>query len=208
MSKQEGDKDGQSPIELSASRIRASVSAFVTQELHDAFPKNYVYHRGNYNRVFVVIEGYGNQHHGFFERGRLITLDPDGQFRTGEITQYVGDDTHSWKFHDAQLSSASDMEVVRYAPLLVASLFNQIGKELKEGKIFKEDLDAQKREKWSAILQRRDGEIFAVLAESQNALIETGENPEIPSSGAQDYGSLAMAGLDEMIKRIWGKSRQ
>lgn len=208
MSTPEEEKDRQGPIELAASRIRADISQFVTQELHDAFPKNNVYLKGNYNRVFVVTEGYGDQYDGFFEKGHLVTLDPDGLFRSGEVVQNVGDTTHSWEFYDAKLTVASDMEVIKYAPLLVASLFNQIEKELKEDEIFKEGLEPQKRERWQNILPRRDGEVFAVLVECQNALIEAGEDPGIPSTGAQDYGSLAMTGLEEMIKKMkWGRDQ-
>ncbi len=196
-------KDKPSPINLAASRIRANVASFVKQELRDAFPRNYVYRRGFYNRVFVVIEGHGDQYDGFFESGHLITLEPDGQFRSGKVVQDVGDDTHSWKFYDAKLSAASDMEVVRYAPLLVTLLFNQIQAELKEDKIFKRD--TEKWERWESALQKRDGEIFAVLIESQKALIDAGEDPEIPSAGAQDYGSLAMTELQKMIDKMrWG----
>jgi len=195
----EQEKEGQGSIKLSASRIRTSVSQFVTQELQGAFPKNWVYMRGNYNRVFVVAEGYGDQCDGFFEKGYLVTLDADGQFRAGDVAQNVGDYTHSWEFYDAKLTKASDMEVIRYAPLLLTSLFGLIENELKE------ESDPQKRERWSNVLQRREGEIFAVLIESGSALIAAGEDPEIPSSGAQDYGSLAMAGLEEMIKKMkWG----
>ena len=193
----EGKENGPGPIELSASRIRASVSQFVTQELHEAFPKNHVYMRGSYNRVYVVAEGYGNQCDGFFKRGYLVTLDPDGQFRAGVVNQRVEEYTHNWEFYYAELTAASDTEVVKYAPVLVSLLFNQIEKELKD------ESDTRKREKWSNVLQRREGEIFAVLVESRNALIETGEEyPEIPSIGAQDYGSLAMAGLEKILKKM------
>jgi len=192
----EEKKDVQDPIKLSASRIRTSISQLVTEELHEAFPRNYVYQRGDYNRVFVVVKGYGNQQNGFYEKGHLITLDTDGQFRAGEVTQNVGDYTHFWKFQDAELAVAGDMEVVKYAPLLMVLLFGQIEKELKD------ELDPQKREKWSNILQRRTGETFAVLIESRNALIEVGEDLEIPTSGAQDYGSLATTELEEILKKM------
>ncbi len=152
MSTQEGEKNEPGPIELSASRIRASVSQFVTQELHEAFPRNHAYMYGDYNCVFVVVKGHGNRRNGFFEKGHLVTLDSDGQFRAGEVAQNVEDYTSSWEFHDAKLTVAGDMEVIKYAPLLMASLFSQIEKELKE------ESDPQKREKWSNILQRREGE--------------------------------------------------
>ena len=192
----EGIENGPGPIKLSASRIRESVSQLVTEELHEAFPRNHAYMHGNYNRVFVEVEGQGNQQNGFFVKGHLITLDSDGQFRAGEVVQEVGEATHFWKFYDAKLTDAGDMEVIRYAPLLIVSLFSQIEKELEE------ESDSQKKEKWSNILQRRESEIFAVLVESRNALIEAGEDPKIPSSGAQDYGSMATAGIEKILKKL------
>lgn len=181
---------------MAASRIKGAVSQLVTQDLSEAFPENYVYTRGGYDRVFIVAKGYGDQYGGFFETGYLITLDPDGQFRAGDVRQDVGDCVSSWKFREAKLTAASDMEVIKYGPLLVASLFNQIEEELKE------EEDPDKIRKWTQVLQKRSSETFAVLVEAQHALKEIGmDYSELISAENQDYRSATIAALNEIIKK-------
>lgn len=184
------------PIELAALRIKGSVSQLVTQDLSEAFPENYIYARGGYDRVFIVAKGYGDQHGGFFKTGYLITLDPDGRFRAGNVRQDVGDYASSWKFKEAKLTAASDMEVIKYGPLLVASLFNQIEEELKK------EEDPDKIRKWTQVLQKRSSETFAVLMEARHVLKEIGmDYSELISAENQDYGSAMAAALNEIIKK-------
>lgn len=156
------------PIEIAAGEIRDIVSQFVTQELAGTFPRNYKYGQGDYERVYTVIEGnWPNEVH-------TVTLDPDGQFRSGWVTPISkGDHTTLW-FSQADLRPASGMEVVRYSLPLVGELFYQIVEELPQ------QSDIRKIGQWLRALSKQEEMEATILKKSERALREMGEEePQI-----------------------------
>lgn len=117
------------PIANGAENIRATVKGAVREGLSGVFPKNRQWHVGDYDLVFVIQKGFGERG-GFYSGANMVVLTPEGDFRSGLVSQQVEHGYSEWVFRDAKLDPASDLEVVRFGPQLVANLLEQIKSEL------------------------------------------------------------------------------
>jgi hypothetical protein len=183
----------ENPISSGATIIRKSVETFVQTQLKDNFPKNYHYMVGNYNSVFQVIEGYGDQAGGFFRNAKMIVLTPDGKLKTGQVHQRVGDYHSSWEFYNAKLEPASDLDVVKFGPVLVRKLFAQIETEITDLE------DQQKIENSLNVLIQR-GKIWSEIETvSRQSRLEMGEEDIDKHLGDADFGDMAKEDINNIL---------
>lgn len=162
----------ENPIKFGAQAIRDLSKHLVTVDINGVFPKNYVYEVGDYYLVFYNIAGYGEQYGGFSTSDDMIVLTPQGEYKSGRVEHDVQDWTNSWKFRDADLKPASDLEIVKYSPILLGNLFHQLVDELGEHT----ELEAV-MQVFSALGKRKD-----ILEKTQTissaSLMEMGVNPD------------------------------
>ncbi len=190
----------ENPVEWGDLEIRKTVSPFINHQVKGVFPKNSAYMRGDYNRVYCIEEGFGEQGHGFFQKAKMVTLEPDGEFKSGMVSQYVGDWNSRWEFYHARLDAASPLSVVRYAPTLLLKMYEEIEKELPRQK---EPLRIQQA---LEVLSTRPDVLRSVVSISHDSLLEMGEDdPAAFPHGDQDYGEIALPAMDEMIKEMTGQ---
>ncbi len=191
------------PIAKGAEEINSIVTLFVQKDLEGIFPKNYVYAHGNYDLVFIVASGHGNQAGGFFKDAEMVVLNPEGEFKSGLVNQYVGNYDSCWRFENAKLELAKPLQVIKYSPRLVACLFSQIEEELETQE------DPQKANRVLEALHQRGEILNQVVSISRHALIEMGEeDPSVLIKGEKDYGIQAMEGIKEIIANLPGHSKQ
>lgn len=183
-------KEG-NPIFQAAEQLRSIVKISVQENLQGIFPRNYVYERGDYNLIFVVSEGHGNIADGFYSSAKMVVLTPEGDIKSGQVEQDVGNWSSFWKFRGAELRKASDLEVVRYTPQLLKNLFEQLEDELSE------EESPQKIINGINYIFNNKNLHMQTLAISYKALKEMGE--EDPDLVHEDSGQPEM-GLAEIIK--------
>jgi hypothetical protein len=186
-------KEG-NPILQGAEKLRSIVKTSVQENLEDIFPKNYHYMVGNYNLIYVIAEGYGDQCNGFYNIAQMVVLTPEGDIKSGDVYQQVESDHSIWQFRKATLNKASDLEVVRHTPQLVKNLFGQLEDELSE------EENPQKINKGINFLFKNKELSMQTLAISYKALKEMGE--EDPELSNNDTGQPGIEGLAEIIKAI------
>lgn len=182
------------PIAQGAEKIRSTVGNLVRENLEGIFPKNWQWKHGDYNLIFVIEEGFGNISHGFYERAQMIVLTPKGEFKSGRVGQYVGDDYSYWKFDDAELKQATDLEIVRFGPQLVSDLFKQLSDEMHE------EENPQKIAKGINFLYANSEFYKETLAISRHALVEMGEDD--PTLVHIDAAQPSVQGVDRIIKSM------
>lgn len=183
-------KEG-NPIFQAAEQLRSIVKTSVQENLQGIFPKNYEHEHGDYNLIFVVSEGHGNIAHGFYSSAKMVVLTPEGDIKSGQVEQDVGNWSSCWKFRGAELRKASDLEVVRHTPQLVKNLFEQLEDELSE------EESPQKIINGINYIFNNKNLYMQTLAISYKALKEMGE--EDPNLVHEDSGQPEMD-LAEIIK--------
>lgn len=157
------------PVAQGAEKIRTTVKNLVQENLQGIFPKNWQWRVGDYNLIFVIAEGFGNRHGGFYSSAQMVVLTPEGDFKSGVVSQRVADEYSAWGFNSAKLNSASDLEVVRFGPQLIDDLFGQLESELYEEEA------SEKIAKGINFLYQNSDLYPQTLAISRHALVEMGE---------------------------------
>src|SRR5438034_130631 len=122
----------ENPIARGAGQIRTITESLVNTDLEGNFPKNFQWHHGDYNCLFVADQSWGRQYGSFPGGAHLVVLDSDGRYKAGDVSLYVGNDHSYWKIDKPKLAPATDVEVVRFGPKLVSDLFVQVGREVLE----------------------------------------------------------------------------
>jgi hypothetical protein len=117
----------ESKLREPAETVRQEVRTLVEDSPQNTFPDNHQ-QLSTYNRVFTAIEGVGDQQNGFFEEARMLTIDPDGEIRSGLVAQEVKEWSSGWNFSDADMQPASDLEVLEYGPLVIEKLFSELAR--------------------------------------------------------------------------------
>lgn len=180
----------ENPIEAGAKGIKAIVTPLAQTEFKGVFPRNFSYGIGNYNCLFIIARGEGDQSHGFFRRGEVVTLGPGGDFTSGMVNQKVENYHSGWEFHQAHLKPATDLQVVKFAPTLVTKLYDQTNKEILGQ--YTEDERASSAEKIKQaldILPKKGETLGQLIAISRRALVEMGvEDPDALPAGDLDFG--------------------
>lgn len=170
----------ENPIKFGAQTIRDLSTVLVTTELNGVFPRNYVYQVGDYNLIFHSMRDYGEHGGGFSVSDDMIVLTPEGEYKSGNVKHDVQDWTNSWKFRDADLKPASDLEIVRYSPALLGELFHQLVDELGEQTEF------ESVTKVVASLGKRKDILEKVRTTSNASLREMGGNPDEQPQGEEE----------------------
>lgn len=150
----------------------------------DIFPKNsQEYGAGDCNLIFAIVEDSREAGGGFHHNVQMVVLTPEGDFKSGRVTQRVESYYSLWEFGDAKFGGASDLEVVRFGPQLVKDLFQQLDDELHG------EEDPQKIVKGINFLYDNSEFYKGTLATSYQALVEMGENdPTLTNTDIHDLG--------------------
>jgi len=116
----------ENPITYGATALRDLTSDLVTKDLKDIFPRNNAWSVGDYDLIFHPMESLGGN------TVRMIVLTPQGIIKTGIVKESISSDHTAWEFDDADLQPATDIQVVRFAPVLIRGLIDQVGEEVQE----------------------------------------------------------------------------
>lgn len=192
--KSEGlNKEG-NPIFQGAEQLRSIIKTSIQENLKGIFPKNYQYMSGDYNLIYVIAEGFGNKHDGFYDTAQMVVLTPEGNIQSGKVYQRVESDHSVWEFEKATLREASDLDVVRYAPQLVKNLRDQLEDELTEKE------DPKEIERGINFLFNNQDLYMQTLAIAYTALKEMGE--EDPGLVHEDTDQPSIEELEKIVQAI------
>lgn len=197
----ENFKEQQNPIKFGAEAIKKSTQNLVRGQMQGIFPNNYQWMAGDYNLIFLTMDRYGDQDGGFSKNAHMIVLSPNGEFKSGLVNQKVADDYSSWKFRDARLKDAADLQVVRYGPRLISELFSKLQSEMREYE------DPERIARGLKILDMRIQTQTEIARISRGALNAMGEEGETEVSVPTDIRDDIFATIEDAISRTGKKPK-
>ena len=130
-------------------------------DLGDAFPRNYVYIKGDHNAVYVEMSGATTP-----KTGNLLVLYPDGSIKSGQVKFVVENWTSYYNLKKTEMHKAKEEEVTQYGPALLAELGNKVLNEISDQK------NPEKIAKMLQLLASIKDNMRYILEESQVALQE------------------------------------
>ncbi len=116
----------ENPILYGATALRYLTENLVTEDLKGIFPHNNAWSVGDYDLIFHPIESLGGN------TVKMAVLTPQGIIKTGIVEESISSDHTAWKFADADLQPATDIQVVRFAPILIRGLIDQAEAEVQD----------------------------------------------------------------------------